>query len=104
MNPRLRFAWILAVSVDALQMGLGVGTLGASTWLLDQPLDLLAMGLLWGLLGWRWVFLPTFVTELLPWVDLAPTWTLAVWIATRTTHPPHPSDGPESLLGGQAGP
>lgn len=88
MNPRLRMAWALAVGVDALQVGLGAGTLGASTWLLDQPLDLLAMGVMWALLGWHWVFLPTFITELLPWVDLAPTWTLAVWLASRPIPPP----------------
>ena len=85
---RHRLAWVLAITVDALQLGLGVGTVGASTWLLDKPLDLLAMGAMWALLGWHWLFLPTFITELLPWVDLAPTWTLAVWIATRKTTPP----------------
>jgi hypothetical protein len=35
------------------------------------------------LVGWHWAFLPTFVVELAPVVDLVPTWTLAVWIATR---------------------
>ncbi len=35
------------------------------------------------LVGWNWVFLPTFVTELMPFVDLAPTWTVAAFIATR---------------------
>lgn len=85
---RHHLPWILAIAIDALQLVLGASTLGASTWLLDKPLDLLAMGLMWALLGWRWVFLPTFITERLPWVDLAPTWTLAVWIATRKTPPP----------------
>lgn len=95
MSPsRLRIAWILAVSVDALQVGLGVGTGGLSTWLADKPLDILAMGALWGLMGWHWVFLPTFVTEFLPWVDLAPTWTLAVWIASRNSQPQNKIQGP----------
>jgi hypothetical protein len=35
------------------------------------------------LLGWHWAFLPTFIVELFPVADLVPTWTLAVWIATR---------------------
>jgi hypothetical protein len=35
------------------------------------------------LVGWHWAFLPTFVMELIPFVDLVPTWTLAVLIATR---------------------
>lgn len=94
MNRRLRIAWAVALLVDALQMGLGAGTLGLSTWLLDKPLDLLAMGVLWALLGWHWVFLPTFLTELLPWVDLAPTWSLAVWIVGRRGNLPEGKGGP----------
>ena len=35
------------------------------------------------LLGWHWSFLPTFLVELFPVFDLAPTWTLAVYLATR---------------------
>jgi len=36
------------------------------------------------LVGFHWAFLPTFIAELLPFVDLVPSWTLAVWLATRT--------------------
>ncbi len=35
------------------------------------------------LLGWHWAFLPSFVVELVPGVDLVLTWTAAVWLATR---------------------
>src|SRR4029453_14403993 len=35
------------------------------------------------LLGWHWAFLPAFLTELVPFVDLVPTWTIAVFLATR---------------------
>ena len=35
------------------------------------------------LVGWDWGFLPTFIAEMIPLVDLVPTWTLAVWLATR---------------------
>ena len=38
--------------------------------------------LIW-LVGWHWAFLPTFLAELVPFVDLVPTWTLAVMFATR---------------------
>jgi hypothetical protein len=37
------------------------------------------------LVGWHWAFLPAFALELVPAVDLAPTWTLAVFIATRNS-------------------
>jgi hypothetical protein len=35
------------------------------------------------LIGWHWAFLPTFVSELIPLWDLVPTWTAAVFFATR---------------------
>jgi hypothetical protein len=35
------------------------------------------------LLGWHWAFLPTFAAELVPGLDLFPTWTTAVFFATR---------------------
>ena len=34
------------------------------------------------LLGWHWVFLPAFLSELIPMWDLVPTWTAAVWYVT----------------------
>ncbi|HWQ07527.1 MAG TPA: hypothetical protein VN436_00390 [Holophaga sp.] len=79
---RIRAAWAVAVLVDALQLGLVpvAGPLGA--WI-ATPLDLAAMAVLWALLGWHWAFAPSFVFEILPVADLAPTWTLATWIVVR---------------------
>jgi hypothetical protein len=78
---RIRAAWLIAIAVDAIQIGISItGPLG---FLVDAPLDLVAMALLWWLLGWHWALLPSFVFELLPIADMAPTWTLAVWIVTR---------------------
>jgi hypothetical protein len=79
---RIRLAWIVALSVDALQLGLLPLTGTLSTWL-DKPLDLLAMVLLWRLLGWHWALAPTFLFEFLPIAELAPTWTLATWMVVR---------------------
>jgi len=50
---------------------------------LNTALDVLVAVVLIGLLGWHIAFLPTFILEQLPVADLAPTWTIAVWIATR---------------------
>ncbi|HEY3323446.1 MAG TPA: hypothetical protein VGP72_23535 [Planctomycetota bacterium] len=36
------------------------------------------------LVGWHIAFLPSFIIEQLPIADLAPTWTIAIIIATRT--------------------
>jgi hypothetical protein len=35
------------------------------------------------LVGWHWAFLPSFVAELVPGLDIFPSWTAAVWFATR---------------------
>jgi hypothetical protein len=54
---------------------------GAAPWV--DGLDVGVGVVLIFLLGWHWAFLPTFIVELFPVADLVPTWTLAVWIATR---------------------
>lgn len=91
---RIHAAWLVAILMDALQIGLFPITGTLSTWL-GGPLDLLAMGILWGLLGWHWALLPSFVFEFIPIVELAPTWTLATWIVLRKhkaeTIPPAPT-------------
>lgn len=49
------------------------------------------------LLGWHWAFLPTVLAEVVPFFDLVPTWTAAVFIVTRgqTPAPPElPPAGP----------
>ncbi len=80
-RTRLRVAWTLAVGVDLIQFSAAaVGPLG---WLLDAGLDLATMAVLWALLGFHWAFLPSFVTEGVPYLNLAPLWTLAVALASR---------------------
>lgn len=49
---------------------------------LNIALDVAVAGILTFLLGWRWYFVPTFLTEMAPMLDLAPTWTIAVFLAT----------------------
>lgn len=83
---RLRAAWILALTVDALQVpATGTGPLG---WFLGAGLDLITMGAMWRLLGFHWAFLPSFLTEGIPYLNLAPLWTVAVALATREVSPP----------------
>lgn len=68
---RVRLAYAIAVTTDALQFLLGpIGWAGA-----DEVLDLAAMILVWRVLGFHPLLLPTFVIELLPVTDLLPTWT-----------------------------
>jgi hypothetical protein len=85
-------AWIVALAADAIQWLLLPLFTGGFISPLDDVLDLGVGVVLWRLLGWHWTFLPTFVAELLPGVDLVPTWTIAVWLATRGA-PAHVAPG-----------
>jgi len=68
---RIAAAFAVAVGVDAMQLLLGpLGWVGA-----DEVLDLVAMVLTIWLLGFHLLLLPTFVIEVLPVVDVLPTWT-----------------------------
>ncbi|MBI1752898.1 MAG: hypothetical protein HY014_01920 [Acidobacteria bacterium] len=80
-RTRLRLAWAVALAVDAIQIpAAAAGPLG---WFMDAGLDLIAMAVLWALLGFHWAFLPSFLTEAVPYLNMAPLWTLAVALATR---------------------
>jgi hypothetical protein len=80
LSPRSRFraAMILAMAADALQILVfplfAEGALSPA----DDVLDLAVAAVLLNLLGWHWEFLPAFLAELVPGVDLVPFWTLAV--------------------------
>jgi len=79
----VRAARFLALSVDAIQIiFLPVFAAGGLSWA-NGVLDVLTSLVMIRLLGWHLAFLPTFLIELLPLVDLAPTWTIAVWLVTR---------------------
>jgi hypothetical protein len=107
-----RQAWIargLALCVDLAQWAL----LPAALTPLNNAVDVATGLALVALVGWHWAFLPTFLAELLPFVDLVPTWTLAVVIATRgriaapppevvVSPPPPPPPPPPALPPDQA--
>ena len=86
LSPRTRFrvALILAMAADALQILwfplFAEGALSPA----DDVLDLAVAAVLVNLLGWHWEFLPAFVAELVPGVDLVPFWTFAVINVYRT--------------------
>jgi len=78
-----RMAWSIAVAADALQLGLFPLFAAGGFSPADAALDVLVAALLTRLLGWHWAFLPSFSAELIPGFDLFPTWTAAVYFATR---------------------
>lgn len=80
---RTGLARAIALVADAVQLLLmplfAPGFLSPANDVLDLAVGLLMVRLV----GWHWAFLPTFVAELVPGFDLMPTWTAAVWFATR---------------------
>lgn len=82
-SPEQRKAWFVAILADAIQIvGMPLFAEGALS-PLDTGLDVIVGAILIKLLGWHWAFLPTFAAELVPGLDLFPTWTAAVFFATR---------------------
>lgn len=82
-DRRILAARCIAIIADAVQILLiPIFAAGAAS-MVDDALDVAVGITMTALVGWHWVFLPAFVTEIIPMVDLAPTWTIAVFIATR---------------------
>ncbi len=88
---RIRAARLVAVGADLLQIVLlptffpGVMSPAA------DAIDLVVAALMLWLVGWHWAFLPTFLAEVVPFVDLVPTWTAAVFLVTRSRAGPAPA-------------
>src|SRR6266481_6324482 len=85
LSPRTRFraAMILAMAADAVQIfGFPLFAEGALS-PADDVLDIAVAAALVQLLGWHWEFLPAFLAELVPGVDLVPFWTIAVMSVYR---------------------
>ena len=77
-RTRFQVAMILAIAADALQLVLLPLFVEGAESPAEDILDLGVGAALFGLLGWHWEFLPSFLGKLVPGVDLAPFWTLAV--------------------------
>src|SRR5215813_1674969 len=83
-SPEHRKAWFVAIMADAIQIvGLPLFAPGGLS-PADTALDLATGAMLSHILGWHWAFLPTFAAELIPGIDLFPTWTAAVFFVTRS--------------------
>jgi len=96
---RIRTARIIAFLADAIQLGafpLFAGGI-ASPW--NDALDVVVAAVMLGLLGWHWYFLPTLVAEAVPFLDLVPSWTAAVFLATRRRRPGRSRRRPEAPSG-----
>jgi hypothetical protein len=75
---RFRIAMIVAMIADALQIAVFPLFVEGAASPADDILDVGVGAVLFYLLGWHWEFLPSFMGKLVPGMDLAPFWTLAV--------------------------
>ena len=80
----IRIARVVAIVADGLQLVLLPLFVEGFASLLNDALDVVVGIILVRLVGWNPVFLPTIIVELLPFGNLAPTWTIALFIATRS--------------------
>lgn len=75
-RERITYAFAIAVGADVLQV-----LLGPLGWTFaDEFIDIIAMILTCRLIGFHALLLPTFVVEILPIIDMLPTWTGCVGI------------------------
>ncbi len=100
---RIRAARIVALAADFAQIvALPVFSEGIAS-PINDVLDVAVAVTLVALLGWHWSLLPSFLAELVPLVDLVPTWSATVFLITRGGHasgpdaaPPTPTQPPVS--------
>jgi hypothetical protein len=95
-DRRILAARVIAIVADAVQIGLMPVFAGGAASMVNDALDVVVGIAMVVLVGWHWVFLPALVAELIPMVDLAPTWTIAVLIATRKRGGPSISAAPSN--------
>ena len=97
---RIGFSLVVAIAADALQFALGPFGWAFA----DQLIDILAMGIISAAVGFHPLFLPTFVAEFIPGIDMLPSWagctlfvTMRRWKQQQAQAPPPPpstSSGP----------
>ncbi len=82
-SPELRTAWAVAIAADAIQLAAMPLFAAGGLSPVDVGLDLIVAFILIRLLGWHWAFLPSLFAELVPGLDLFPTWTAAMFYVTH---------------------
>ena len=83
----MKAALLLAILADIVQILILPLVFEGAASPADDLIDLSLAGLLSWLLGWHWEFLPSFAGKLIPGIDLAPLWTLAVANVYRKARP-----------------
>jgi hypothetical protein len=85
-SRRWRGALVVALLSDAV--GFGAVLLPPVQWMVDA----VTAAVLFGVLGFRWPLLPALAVEVVPGLELFPTWTVVVLaLAATDTHSTPPS-------------
>jgi hypothetical protein len=89
LTPRRVFAArIIAMVADLTQIVVFPAFVEGILSPLNDAVDVAVAVAMSALLGWHWAFLPSFLSELIPFFDLVPTWSAAVLFVTRGPLPP----------------
>ena len=80
---RIKTARAVAIAADILQIALFPLVAEGFISPLNDALDILVCLILTYLVGWHYSFLPSFIVKVVPMADLVPTWTIAIFLATR---------------------
>lgn len=78
---RIALAFAAAAAADIIQW-MFAGTTLLPIWF-DDIVDLVAMLALWRLVGFHFLLLPAFLAEVVPGVEMLPTWLAAVAYLVR---------------------
>jgi hypothetical protein len=82
-SARVWTARALALAVDGIQIFALPAFFAGAASPVEDAVDVAAGVAFVALLGWHVAFLPSFLAELIPMVDIFPTWTAAVLFVTR---------------------
>jgi hypothetical protein len=80
-------AYLVAIGADLMEIVLFPIFSEGFASLAGDFVDVMVCIVLVLLVGWHIAFLPSFLIKVVPIVDFAPTWTLALLIATRNRGP-----------------
>lgn len=90
-SERVKIARIVAAAADLLEIFVFPAFIEGILSPVNDVVDVVVAALMVRLLGWHWAFLPTFAAEMVPFVSLVPSWSAAVFIATRGRVPEPPA-------------
>jgi hypothetical protein len=96
-NREHRTALFVAMAADAVQIAVLPLFVEGGISPADVLVDVAAAFALSKLIGWHWAFLPSFVAELTPGLDLFPTWTAAALYVIWRREPTEDQEPPRVI-------